>query len=109
MQRWGEDIRVSLDDLCSAVDRWLLTDEGDSLVLEAEGHTLALLNEKAGFVATVNGLEMTAENGDFDFGDGHFIRVEFLARALDGSWKWDDREETLMIRVPEKDSEPAAD
>ena len=49
---------------------------------------------------TVNGLEMTAEDRDFDFGEGHFIRVDFLTRALDGTWEWDDQEETLMIRVP---------
>lgn len=104
MQRNGEDIRVSLDDLCKSVESWHLTDEGDSVVLEAAGFTLALLNEEAGFVSTVDGLEMVTEYGDFDFSEGHFIRVHFLTRALDGSWEWDEEEETLMIRIPEKDS-----
>ncbi|MBQ9253087.1 MAG: PT domain-containing protein [Clostridia bacterium] len=102
LQRFEEDIRVSLDDLCSAVEGWQLTDEGDSLILEAQGFTLALLNEDAGFVSTVDGLEMVTENIDFEFAEGHFIRVDFLTRALDGSWEWDEEEETLMLRIPEK-------
>ncbi|MBQ9210627.1 MAG: peptidoglycan-binding protein [Clostridia bacterium] len=102
LQRFEEDIRVSLDDLCSAVESWQLTDEGDSLILEAQGFTLALLNEDAGFVSTVDGLEMVTENIDFEFAEGHFIRVDFLTRALDGSWEWDEEEETLMLRIPEK-------
>jgi len=28
--------------------------------------------------------------------------VDFLTRALEGSWEWDADEETLMIRIPEK-------
>ena len=104
MQRKDEDIRVSLDDLSKSVESWELTDEGDSLILSAQGFTLALLNEDAGFVSTVDGLEMVTENIDFDFGEGHFIRVDFLTRALDGSWEWDEEEETLMLRIPEKNA-----
>ena len=87
------------------MEGWELTNEEHSLVLEAQGFTLALLNEEAGLVATVDGQEMAAENGDFDFGEGYFIRVNFLAQALDGSWEWNAEEETLMLWIPEKNPE----
>ena len=102
LQQQDEDIRVSLDDLCESVESWTLTGEGNSLILEAQGFVLALLQEDAGFVSTVDGLEMVTESRDFDFGEGHFIRVDFLTRALDGSWAWDAEEETLMLRIPQK-------
>lgn len=102
LQRQDEDIRVSLDDLCESVESWTLTGEENSLILEAQGFVLALLQEDAGFVSTVDGLEMVTESRDFDFGEGHFIRVDFLTRALDGSWAWDAEEETLMLRIPQK-------
>lgn len=109
LQKKDDDIRVSLDDLCRSVEGWDLTDEGNSLVLEAQGFTLALLNEDAGFAATVDGREMSVENGDFEFGEGHFIRVDFLTQAMDGSWEWDDEEETLMLRIPLKNSQLYSD
>ena len=86
-----------------------LTDEGDSLILEAEGYTLALLNEDAGPVSMVDGLEMVMGKQDFDFGEGHYIRADFLTQALNGSWEWDEEEETLMIRIPEKNSSSYSD
>ncbi len=104
MQIYQDDIRISLDDVSKCVESWTLTDEGDSLVLEAQGFTLALLNEDAGFVSTVDGIEMLTGPEDFEFAEGHFIRVDFLTRALDGSWEWDDEEQTLMLRIPEKDA-----
>ncbi len=104
MQRAEEDIRVSLDDLCKSVEGWVLTEEEHSLVLEAQGFTLAMLREEAGPASMVDGLEMVTGAYDFSFEEGHFIRVDFLARALDGSWAWDQEEETLMLRIPEKDS-----
>lgn len=104
LQKRNDDIRISLDDLCESLEGWELADEGNSLLLTAEGYTLALLNEENGFAAAVDGLEMTAESSDFDFGEGHFIRAEFLARALDGSWEWNAEEETLMLRIEPKKS-----
>ena len=103
MQSYEGDIRISLDDVSQCVESWTLTDEGDSLILEAQGFTLALLNEDAGFVSTVDGIEMVTEPGDFDFSEGHFIRADFLTRALDGTWDWDEEEQTLMLRIPEKE------
>ncbi len=104
LQKRDDDIRVSLDDLCESLEGWELTEEGNSLLLTAQGYTLALLNEENGFAAAVDGLEMTAESSDFDFGEGHFIRAEFLTRALDGSWEWNAEEETLMLRIDPKKS-----
>ena len=104
LQRHEEDIRVSLDDLVASVEEWKLTDEGDSLVLEAQGFVLALLNEAQGIASTVDGLEMMTEPQDFEFSDGHYIRVDFLTRALDGEWEWDEEEETLMLRIPVKNA-----
>ena len=109
LQRHEEDLRISLDDLCKAVEGWELTDEGDSLVLEAGGYTLALLNEEAGFVATVDGAEMATGPQDAEFAEGHFVRVDFLTRALDGSWEWDAKEETLRLHVSEKKPSASAD
>ena len=45
---------------------------------------------------------------DFDFlSDGHFINAEFLAGALKGDMLWDEDENTLMLRIPDKESESA--
>ena len=110
LQRHEDDIRISLDDLCKSVMGWTLTEDGEnSLVLEAQGFVLALLNEDAGFVSMVDGLEMYTEARDFDFGEGHFIRVDFLTRALDGEWEWDAEEDTLIIRIPQKNPELYSD
>lgn len=102
MQRAGDDIRVSLDDVALCVEGWDLHDEGDSVILEAQGYTLALLKEDTGLVSTVDGMELTTDANDFSFGEGHFIRVGFLAGALDGSWEWDAAEEILTLRIPGK-------
>ena len=110
LQRHEDDIRISLDDLCKSVMGWTLTEDGEnSLVLEAQGFVLALLNEDAGFVSMVDGLEMYTEARDFDFGEGHFTRVDFLTRALDGEWEWDAEEDTLIIRIPQKNPELYSD
>ena len=104
LQKLDEDIRVSLDDLCSSLEGWELTDEGHSLVLLAQGYTLALVREDSGIAAMVDGMEMAAEPLDFEFGEGHFIRAGFLAEALDGSWEWDAEDETLILRIAQRDS-----
>ena len=93
-------IRVSLDDLVRCVPGWALTDDG-TVVLEAEGHTLGIYNEKTGIAATIDGTEIRIEPADFDFGnDGHFISASFLANALMGTAEWDAEERTLMLRIP---------
>ena len=98
----GDDIRLSLDDLAMSIESWELSEETGSIILQIQGYTLALLDEENGFVATVDGIEVPTEADDFSFGEGHFIRVSFLCRALDGNWEWDAEEETLLLRIPEK-------
>ena len=102
MERKDDDYRISLDDTVKCIEGWELHDEKDSLILEAQGYTLALQNEADGFAAMVDGTEIETDVNDFSFDEGHFIRVDFLTRALEGSWDWDAEEETLMIRIPEK-------
>ncbi len=110
MQSKEEQIRVSLDDMVQCVEEWMLTDDGDTIVLEAEGYTLGLFNEEAGFVATVDGMELVTDSQDFDFiRDGHFIDIDFLTRALNGTWEWDAEEWTLMLRIPGKSVTNATD
>ena len=111
LSRNGGKIRVSLDDLCAAVEGWQLTDEGaGSVVLEAAGYTLALYNEDKGSSATVDGTEVEMKADDFDFNqDGHFINAEFLAHALSGDAFWDQDENTLMLRIPDKEPGDSAD
>ena len=100
----GSKIRVSLDDLCSAVEGWRITDDGvGTVVLEAAGYTLAIYNEDQGLSATVDGTEVAIKPGDFDFSeDGHFISADFLAAALKGEASWDQEESTLMLRIRDK-------
>jgi len=102
LQRREGKIRVSLDDLADCLEKWTLNAEGNSVVLETEGHTLALLNEDAGIVMTVDGIEMPVEAADFDFEDGHFISADILAKALGGEAEWVEEENTLMLKIPEK-------
>ena len=107
----GGKIRVSLDDLCECVPEWRLTDDGvGSVVLEAAGYTLALYNEDRGCSATLDGLEISMKEDDFDFvTDGHFINAEFLAAALKGEAVWDQEENTLMLRIRGKEAVEAED
>ena len=102
----GSKIRVSLDDLCACVETWQLTDDkAGSVVLEAAGYTLALYNEDKGCFATLDGTEIPMKEDDFDFSaDGHYINAEFLAQALKGSVIWDSEENTLMLRIRDKDA-----
>ena len=101
LQLLDEQVRISLDDLAACLDSWVLTDDGNTVVLEAEGHTLALLNEASGVAATVDAKELSVTDADFDFGEGHFIDAEFLASALNGEAVWVEEENTLMLRIPE--------
>ena len=107
----GSKIRVSLDDLCSCVDSWKLTDDGvGTLVLEAAGYTLAIYNESKGCSATVDGKEVAIAEGDMDFEtEGHFINAEFLAKVLKGEAEWDQEESTLMLRIRDKEAVEATD
>ena len=100
-QREGK-IRVSLDDLAECLEGWTLSAEGNSVILETEEHTLALLNEDAGIVMTVDGIEQPVESESFDFEEGHFIETGFLAEVLGGEAVWAEEENTLILRIPEK-------
>ena len=102
MQQAEGIIYVSLDDVAASVDGWLLTDDGDTIVLEAMGYTLGFYNESSGPAVTVDGVEQTTEALFFRFTEGHFIRADFLASMLNGEAIWDEEEQTLMLRIPEK-------
>ena len=74
-------------------------------MLEAAGYTLAIYNEDKGISATVDGTETDIKADDFSFDqDGHFINAEFLAKALKGEAYWDEEEDTLMLRIQDKDT-----
>ena len=107
----GAKIRVSLDDLCKCVDGWQLTDDGvGTVVLEAAGYTLALYNENNGCSATVDGMEVPMKDDDFDFvTEGHFINSEFLANVLSGEAVWDQEENTLMLRIRDREAVKSED
>ena len=106
-----EKIRISLDDLCKCVKGWKLTDDGvGTVVLEAAGYTLALYDEKQGPTATLNGTQIAMAEDDFDFvSEGHFINAKFLAESLKGEAEWDREENTLMLRIRDKDAVQYAD
>ena len=106
-----DKIRISLDDLCKCVEGWQLTDDGvGTVVLEAAGHTLALYDENQGCTATVNGTQIAMAEDDYDFAsEGHFINAQFLATALKGEAAWDQEENTLMLRIRDKDAVQYAD
>ena len=101
----GAKIRISLDDLCKCVESWELTDDGaGSVVLEAAGYILALYNEDAGCSASVDGNDVPMKAEDFDFvSEGHFINAEFLATALKGECIWEQEENTLILRIQDKE------
>ena len=47
---------------------------------------------------------------DYDFvSEGHFINAKFLATALKGEAAWDQEENTLMLRIRDKDAVQYAD
>ncbi|MBR3334686.1 MAG: peptidoglycan-binding protein [Clostridia bacterium] len=101
----GAKIRISLDDLCKCVESWQLTDDGaGTVVLEAAGYILALYNEGAGCSASVDGNGIPMKEEDFDFlSEGHFINAEFLAEALKGECVWEQEENTLILRILDKE------
>ena len=111
VSRSKDRIRISLDDLCKCVEGWKLTDDGvGTVVLEAAGYTLALYDENQGCSATVNGTQIDMKEDDYDFvSEGHFINARFLATALKGEAVWDQEENTLMLRIRDKDSVQYAD
>jgi len=100
LQRLEGKIRISLDDLDACLEDWVMTDEGNSIILEAEGHTLSLLNEDAGMVATLDGKAQPIAREDFSFEEGHYIDASFLAEVLGGKATWIGEEHTLRIRIP---------
>ena len=100
LQQKDGKIRVSLDDLAACLEGWVLTAEGNTVILEAEGHTLALQQEDAGVVTTVDGIERPAATADFGFEEGHFIDAEFLAGMLGGKAEWAEEEKTLILKIP---------
>ncbi len=102
--------RISLKDVVQCVNGWELTDDGNTVVLQAAGYTLGLYNEAAGKVATVDGIEKEIGPQDYDFhAEGNFIDAAFLCKALNGSCEWDGEEFTLMLRIPAKDVSKATD
>ena len=107
----GAKIQVSLDDLCRCEESWTLTDDGlGTVVLEAAGYTLAVYNEDRGISASVDGNEIAVRQDDMDFSaDGHFINAEFLASALKGEAEWIPEENTLMLRIRDREAVEAAD
>ena len=106
-----DKIRISLDDLCKCVEGWKLTDDGvGTVVLEAAGYNLALYDENQGCSGTVNGTQISIGDDDYDFvSEGHFINAQFLATALKGEAAWDKEENTLMLRIRDKDAVQYAD
>ena len=110
LEKSGTKIRVSLDDLCECTG-WRLTDDGaGAVVLEAAGYALALYNEDSGISATLDGTEIPMKQDDFDFTrEGHFINARFLATALKGETEWDEDEDTLILRIRDKDAVESAD
>ena len=97
-----DQIWVSLEDMSEAMEGWVMTrDENGTLVLEAEGHTIAVMTEESGPVAAVNGTERAVTAEDFDFVDeGCFINANFLASLFGGEATWVPEEKTLMLRLP---------
>ena len=80
------------------------------MVLEAAGYTLVLYNEDSGVSATLDGSEIPVKAEDFDFeSEGHFINAEFLAASLKGDAVWDQEENTLVLRIPDKGALTAQD
>ena len=90
---------------------WQLTDDDvGTVVLEAAGYTLALYSEPTGYSATVDGIDIAMKEDDFDFeSEGHFINAEFLADALKGEAIWDQEENTLILRIRDKEAAEAND
>ena len=97
-------IYISLEDLTECEKEWVLTDHGDTVVLEAEGYTLGLYNEETGVSATLDGVEIPLEGGEYGFdGEGYFMEADFLARIMNGTAEWDPEENTLMLRIRSKE------
>ena len=104
------DLWISLDDLASAVDGWLLTEENGTLILEAEGYIIVFMEEDQGQVVLVDGneIELGAEDLLFTV-EGHPIKTDFLNRILNAETEWDEEENTLLIRTTDHDAANAAD
>ena len=90
---------IRVQDLTFAYPRTEDILRGVSFQLEG-GHTLALLNEDAGMVATLDAAELALMPGDFEFGNGNFISAEFLAGALGGTATWSGDKNTLLLQFP---------
>ena len=110
LQKKDDSIRVSLDDMTACLEGWSLTDNVNTIVLEAEGYTIAFYNEEAGISATRDGLDIEVDPDKVSIiGEGHFIDTAYLAELLNGTAEWDAEENTLMLRIPSKEALSATD
>ena len=107
LRKKDDRIFISLDDMADCLADWTMTrDENGTLVLEAEGRTIAVFNEETGPSATVDGAEVEMTGDDFDFiNEGCFIDSEFLAKLFGGEALWVPEEKTLMLTLPRKAGE----
>lgn len=110
LRQKDELLQISLDDLTACLEGWLLTVDGNTAVLTAEGYTLGMYDEETGPMATVDGVEIEMRPSDFSFySEGHFIDANFLAGMLDGEAEWEPEESTLMLRIPGREAARGTD
>ena len=63
-----------------------------------------MYNEDAGCSSSVDGNDSPMKEEDFAFvSEGHFINAEFLATALKGECIWEQEENTLILRIQDKE------
>lgn len=102
--RYGDDLRVCLEDLCASVSGWTLDTAGEDLLFSADDREILIRQTATGTVVTVNG-ETADVSADEVLRVGGLTAVSpaLLRETLKADVLWDEEEKTIMIRLSSQD------
>lgn len=101
---------VSLRDMADSVTAWVLEVDDTVYILTAAGYEVTLTASEDGMTCAVDGETVLLADDDAQTdGEDVYVTEDFLRRALHADVIWDADEQTLMLKVPEKEAAQASD
>ena len=95
-------LMLSLNELCSAVEGWSLTERASGgTVLRAGGKVLVITAVGDGWAASMDGKPLDSEDGDILGSGGQYaVSAVWLAGALGGEAEWDEENAAVTLTIP---------
>lgn len=102
---------MSLRELAACIDDWTLTDDGEGAwTLTAAGYSVMLRESVGTLTLTLDGSEVTLENGALLYLDGEvYVTDSFLRTVLRATTIFDADEQSLILFIPSKTVSNSAD